>query len=104
MTGEETMAGTVTANKTFTFGTSAYERTSPSRVDLSPQTKVINILVSFEDALKFNVAVDECVRKLNSYKMSTKAGKRAALNVTVYLDRNRIAVNEGKLKDPAKKE
>jgi hypothetical protein len=85
-------------NKSFTFGTCAFERTSPARHEMSSGTRAINIYIPFEEALKFNLAVDECVRKLNSYKMSTKEGKRAALNLTVYLDMKRIAVNEGKMK------
>ena len=86
------------SGKSYTFGTCSYERTSPARSALSPDTKVVNIIVPFEEALKLNLAVDECVRKLNSYKMSTTEGKRAALNLTIYLDMNRIAVNEGKMK------
>ncbi len=92
------MAREPKTNKSFTFGTCAYDRTSPARHELSAETKAINIHIPFDEALKFNLAVDECVRKLNSYKMSTKQGKRAALNLTVYFDQNRIAVNEGKLR------
>jgi hypothetical protein len=36
--------------------------------------KAINIHIPFDEALEFNLAVDECVPKLNSYKMSTKEG------------------------------
>ncbi len=85
-------------NKKFTFGTCAYERTSPARDKVSPATKVLNIVVPFEEALKLNLAVDECVRKLNSYKKSTTEGKRAAMNLTIYFDLSRIAVNETKTK------
>jgi hypothetical protein len=84
--------------KGYTFGTCSYDRTMPTKASLSPETRAINVIVPFEEALKLNLAVDQCVRKLNSYKMSTKEGKRAALNLTIYLDMNRIAVNEGKLK------
>jgi hypothetical protein len=84
--------------KQFTFGTCQYERTSPARSELSSQTAVLNIMIPFEEALKFNLAVDECVRKLNRYNKSTKAGKRAALNLTVHFHVGRLAVNEGRLK------
>ncbi len=84
--------------KEYTFGTCEYERTSPARQALSSQTSVLNIIFPFEEALKLGLAVDECVRKLNKYKKSTREGKRAALNLTIHFHLNRIAVNEGKLK------
>ena len=57
----------------------------------------MNITMSFEDALKFSLAVDECVRKLNSYNKAMAAGKSAALTVAVLLDKKQIMVKEGKL-------
>jgi hypothetical protein len=42
----------------------------------------LNILVSFEDALKLNLAIDECLRRLNKYNRSTKEGKRGAVNLS----------------------
>lgn len=58
---------------------------------------MLNIHLTFEKALKLNIAVDECIRKLNSYKKSTATGKQASLNLTIHLDPGRVAVNEGKL-------
>ena len=83
--------------KSYTFGTCAYDRTSPPRTTLSPETKVLNVFLSFEEALKLNLAIDECVRKLNAYKRSTSVGKAAAVNLTIHLDKDRITVNEGKV-------
>ena len=54
--------------KEFTFGTCEYQRTNPPLQDLSKDTSGLNILLSFEEALKLNLAIDECVRKLNKYK------------------------------------
>lgn len=84
--------------KTYTFGTCSYERTFPPKEFLSGDTSIINVILPFEEALKLNIAVDECVRKMNGYKKSTREGKRAALNLTIHLQTNRIAINEGKLK------
>ncbi len=83
--------------KEFSFGGCNLGKLSPKQEDLAPTTKILNITMSFEDALKFSLAVDECVRKLNSYNRSMTAGKRAALNVAVHLDKNRVTVNEGKI-------
>lgn len=58
---------------------------------------MLNVTLSFEDALKLNLAIDECVRKLNSYKRSTTEGRRTALNLAIHLNKNRVTVNEGRL-------
>jgi len=42
------------------------------------------------------LAIDECIRKLNSYKRSTKEGKETALNLVIHLDKKRVTVNEGR--------
>lgn len=83
--------------KTFSFGGCDFGKISPQRGVLSPNTAVLNVTLSFEDALKLSMAVDECVRKLNSYNRSTKDGKRTALNLAIHLDKDRVTVNEGKL-------
>jgi len=79
--------------KTFTFGTCKYTRTMPKTID--PDTKMLNIEIPFEEALKLNVAMQACVLRLNSYVRSTTAGKRATLNLTIFLGAQRVAVNEG---------
>jgi hypothetical protein len=88
------------AIKTFSFGGCDFARTSPSIQDLSLNTKVLNIGITFEEALKLHLAIEECIRKLNSYKRSTSAGKRTALNLAIHLSKGRGTVNEAKL--PAK--
>jgi hypothetical protein len=87
--------------KTDTFGTCSYGRTSPKQ--LAADTRVVNIFLSFEEALKLNMAIDECVRKLGRYNRATKAGKGAALNLAVHLDQCRISVHEGNLEARAPK-
>ena len=92
------MAVMTVKKKTFTLGTCSFDRISPSPEKLTSTTKAVNVYLSFEDALKLNLAIDEAVRKINSYNRATKAGKAAAVNVTIYLHKNRITVNEGKVK------
>ncbi len=84
--------------KEFTFGTCEYSYTSPERSQISPSTSVLNVVIPFEDALKLNLAIDECVRKLNRYKKSTTEGRRVALNLAIFLNQGRVSVNETKLK------
>jgi hypothetical protein len=81
----------------FTFGTCSYARTGPPETEVSKATKILNVVLSFEEALKLNLAVDECVRKLNSYKKSTREGKKRGLNLAIHLHQRRITVNEEKV-------
>ena len=78
----------------FTFGTCAFTRTSPATEKLSCNTKILNVMISFEEALKLNLAIDECVRKLNTYKRSTKTGKTMGLNLVIHLAQKRVTINE----------
>ena len=78
------------------FGTCSYAKTSPPPGSLSPETKILNVVVPFEEALKLSLAIDEGVRRLNSYNRSTRAGKRSALIVAIHLDLQRVSVHEGK--------
>jgi hypothetical protein len=87
----------VPAAKTFSFGGCEFGKLSPQLDNLSASTRVLNVTLSFEDALKLNLAIDECTRQLNSYKRSTTLGKRSALNLALHLNKGRVTVNEGKL-------
>jgi hypothetical protein len=86
-----------TPTKKFSFGGCDFVETSPDLSTLSPDTPMLNLHITFDDALKLNVAVQECVRKLNSYKRSTVAGKQAGLNIAVHLKKGRITVNEARI-------
>jgi hypothetical protein len=83
--------------KTFSFGGCSFSNTSPKRTALSPETKILNVMLTFEEALKLNLAIDECVRRLNSYKRSTKSGKSAGLNLAIHLEAGRVTINEERL-------
>lgn len=91
------MAAKKIRTKTSTFGTCSFGKISPSKERITESTKTLNVFVSFEDALKLNLAISEALRKLNSYNRSTKAGKSAAMNLTVHLESRRLTVNEGSL-------
>jgi hypothetical protein len=45
--------------KEYTFGTCEYERISPHKDKLSADTRVLNVILPFEEALKLNLAIDE---------------------------------------------
>jgi hypothetical protein len=85
------------AKKTFSFGGCSFWNTSPKRLALNVETKILNVMMTFEEALKLNLAIDECVRKLNSCKRSTKSGSSAGLNLAIHLHVGRVTINEGRL-------
>lgn len=77
-----------------TFGGCNVDHIRPS---LPPDTpRALNVIVSFDDALRLHLSLGQALAKLNSYKRSTKAGKASAVNICIYTDTNRITVNEGK--------
>jgi hypothetical protein len=77
------------------FGACSFSKTSP--VVVKEHTTTINFTISFEEALKLNIAVDECVRKLNGYNRAKTRGRQAALALVIHLDKGRIRVLEGKV-------
>jgi hypothetical protein len=85
------------STKKFSFGGCRFAKTSPELDALSSTTSILNLTLSFEDALKLNLAIDECIRKLNGYNRSKMAGKMSALNIAVHLQKSRITVNEGRI-------
>ena len=86
------------ALRTFSFGGCTFSRTSPGTATLSPDTKMLNIEIGFEEALTLHLAIGECIRKLNQYNRTTTAGRRTALNLALHLDKSRITVNETRAK------
>jgi hypothetical protein len=83
--------------KTFAFSTTGYAHTSPALSELSAQTKIFNIQLTLDQALKLNLGLEEAIRKINRYKENTESGKRASVNLAIHLGVSRIAVAEGKL-------
>ncbi|MBU0534069.1 MAG: hypothetical protein KJ887_04670 [Candidatus Omnitrophica bacterium] len=59
--------------KGFSFGGRSIAKVKPN---IANQAKVLNVIIPFSEGLKLNLALDECLRKLNRYKLSTKEGKR----------------------------
>ena len=85
------------AKKTFSFGGCTFSSTSPEWVNVTTETKILNVQITFEEALKLSLAIDECVRKLNSYKRSTRAGKSMGLNLAIHIGTERVTINEEKV-------
>lgn len=74
------------------FGACTFARRSPEI--LASTTPALNFVLSFEEALKLNLAIDECVHQLGRYNRATKSGKKAGLMLVIHLDKKRIRVLE----------
>lgn len=90
---ETSMSGN---NEKKTSGGCSFQKTSPERSALTPNTKVLNVIIPFEEALKLNLSLQDCLLKLNTIKMSTKAGKNAAVNLSLHLDAGRVQILKAK--------
>jgi hypothetical protein len=66
---------TKTPKKNFTFGTCSFANSSPNVEKIGASHRALNVFLSFEEALKLNLAVDEAVRRFNSYNRATREGK-----------------------------
>lgn len=67
--------------------------------DAAEKIKVLNLSLTFEDALKIHLGIGQALAKLNSYDRATKAGKQTCVKLVLYLGINRLRVLEGKLWD-----
>jgi hypothetical protein len=95
-----TEQASIAMKKPGVFGGCNINRTSPKPPAIN--TKVLNVTIIFEEALKLHLAIGECIRKLNTYNRSTTAGKSAALNLAVRLSKGRVTVNEGRIPSKSK--
>ena len=59
--------------------------------------EVVSVILTFEEALKLNLAIDEALRGLNSYNRATKEGKSMGLNISVRPNIKRVMVVEQKI-------
>jgi hypothetical protein len=80
-----------------TFGTVRIDHFSPPLPEGIP--KGINVVLSFEEALKLHMGLMQILGKLNTYNRNTKEGKASAVNLCIFTDVDRITINEGKVKE-----
>ena len=79
-----------------TFGSAHVDFFSPALPDAVPPA--MNMVLSFEEALKLHLSLGQLLGHLNGYNRSTSDGKRTAVNLCLYTKQKRIAVVEGRLK------
>jgi hypothetical protein len=81
-----------------TFGGTEVAQIRPAPADGAPVA--MNVIITFEEALKLHLSLGQALAKLNSYNRSTDKGKRSCVNLCLYPHKRRITVNEGRLTKP----
>ena len=80
------------------WGGCRFDRTAPTKQGLSSDTKILNVIITFSEALKLNLALQDCLLKLNNYKMNAIEGKQAAVKLAILLDQKRVQIWRAKVK------
>ncbi|MEY3232325.1 MAG: hypothetical protein RL689_2414 [Planctomycetota bacterium] len=84
-----------------TFGGATVHRFSPQPDPAGPAT--LNVVLTFEEALKLQLSIGQLLGHLNGYDRATKEGRRTAVNLCIYTGMKRITVNEARLVDKPRK-
>lgn len=85
------------------FGACTYSAKSPA--EIAQGTKVVNLRLSFEEALKLNVALSACVQHLTRQDRGTPEKRRKGVKLIVHLDeKRRIRVQLGKIPPKVKQQ
>lgn len=80
------------------FGGCTFDHASPDQAKLTSGTKVINLVLSFEEALKLNLAVQEALSDLNKLHRAVKVNKAAGMKLIVHMNTNRLTVDRGRVR------
>ena len=59
--------------------------------------KATHVILSFEEALKLRLSLEQVLWKLNTFNRALREGRRAAVDICIYPRRRRMVVFEGKL-------
>jgi hypothetical protein len=88
--------------KTSSFGTVAVNHLTPASFEENAPD-AINIKISFEEALKLYFGIGQCLAKLNSYNRATTAGRKAGMNLCLFVNKSpkvsRLTVNEDTIRE-----
>jgi hypothetical protein len=84
------------SNNKESFGACTFSSMSPTT--LAPNTKAVNFVLSFEEALKLNVAIAAAVQELTRKSRATPEKRRAGVKLIVHLEgKERIRVQIGRV-------
>lgn len=77
-------------------GLAEYVRTQPDVT--AKDVKSINIEMTFEEAVRFSLAVQSCVMQLNRYKRSAKEGREMGMCLSIKTETSTITVIEKRVR------
>jgi hypothetical protein len=77
------------------FGGCTFAVMSPKA--LNGDTNTVSVVLSFEEALKLNLAIDEAVHQIGRYNRATVDGKRAGLMLVLHFKKRRVRVQHGRV-------
>lgn len=94
------MPASVDAKKSeFSFGGCGVDSVTPPIAQLLPVVKTLGVRLTFEEALKLQLALQEGLRALNAYDRRSKRNRRKGLQLTIRLRQNRISLHEQQLSE-----
>ena len=93
---EEKKAKTEARKKEFSFGT-AHTAVEPSKSMKEGGIKSVNMVFTFEEAIKLSVALQAAVLELNSYDRNRTEGHSKAVNLCYYPQSSYLTVNRSTL-------
>ena len=77
------------------YGTIKVDNFSPARADGWPEA--INVALSFEEALKLNLGLQQALLDINRLNRSTLAGRKSAVNLCIFTG-GQITINRGRIR------
>jgi len=86
-----------TAERGTSSGSCKVDHFSPAVTDLGPTTQKMNVYLSFAEASRLVMALQERLQDIHRLKRNSKEAKTAAINLVVALSVNNVAVMPGKL-------
>lgn len=81
------------------FGTARIDHFSPQIKPGDPTPKVLNVVLSFEEALKLHLGLLQALGKLNSYNRQGKDGRLTGIDIGIFTETSRITITEEKIRD-----
>jgi hypothetical protein len=98
---ENTMANEIKVKKHFGAANIDHISPTPTRENYP---RAFKVCVSFENAMRLHLSLGQALAKLNTYNRAKDAGKRSAVGLVVYLDKQtmRLRVIEDKLQSKEK--
>lgn len=97
-TGKKKRATTNGIRRKASFGGANIDHFSPPIGESAPTA--LNVVLSFEEALKLHLSLGQALGHINGYDRSTKKGRHTAVNLCIYQHKDRVVVVEGKAKSP----